>query len=458
MRDQDKTITVVEDDSDELRWSLVERIVTSRSFAKSERLMSFLTCICDLAQRGEFDLINEQYIGTKVFGRDPDYDPSVDSIVRSHASRLRHRLRQYFSEEGASEEVLLTIPTGAYVPVFAPRMTSIALDLNPTGLRSTEPAISAASSQDSKRQGDDVPKVSRAARLLTVLSERWIWVVAGMCFIGATSFIGWRINSHRQERLAVEAFNESTQPFWLSLLNDRQKTIVVEADSGLVIFQGFTKRRVSLARYINGSYLKDIQLPPEQAKVALDLGTRRYTAIVDVGIVNRILRMPKLDKGNVAFRYARDLRMNEIKQGNLILLGTYESTPWVQLFEPSMNFYFENDLPSGVFSAVNRHPLPGELPRYDATNSDPEHTIYGVVAYRPTLNGSGKVLILEGQSMAGTETASDFVFDDAYLLPFLNSIRRADGSIPYFEVLLRSRSLGSEASRLEVVAFRVENQ
>ena len=40
----------------------------------------------------------------------------------------------------------------------------------------------------------------------------------------------------------------------------------------------------------------------------------------------------------------KPLRMDEIKQGHLVLLGTYESTTWVQLFEPSMNFYFRNDL------------------------------------------------------------------------------------------------------------------
>ncbi len=103
------------------RWQLVERIVNSQSFAKCARLSSFLTCVCDLARRGEVERINEQYIGTNVFGRRQNYDPAADSIVRSHASRLRHRLNQYFVEEGAGEQWLLTIPKGSYLPVFHKR-------------------------------------------------------------------------------------------------------------------------------------------------------------------------------------------------------------------------------------------------------------------------------------------------------------------------------------------------
>jgi hypothetical protein len=179
--------------------------------------------------------------------------------------------------------------------------------------------------------------------------------------------------------------------------------------------------------------------------------------VVDLNIMAKILRMTGVDLNNTKFVYARDIRPREIKQGNLILLGTYESTPWVQLFEPGMNFYFQNDLAGGVFSVVNRQPRTGEQPTYDSLTNDPDHTVYGVVAYRPSLNGSGKVLILEGQSMAGTETASDFVFDDGYLLSFLQSIRRRDGAIPYFELLLRSKSMSGEASRIDIVASRIED-
>ncbi len=440
---------------DDPRWQLVERIVASPSFAKSERLSSFLTCVCQLAQSGRTQNINEQYIGSVVFGRNPDYDPGIDSIVRSHASRLRHRLGQYFAEEGAEEELLLTIPKGGYIPVFEPRHPHTESSPTETPKPFPNPGIIVAAEPAPSPVSPSLPVTQETPRKTSLIRILTIALIA-TALVAATS-IGALVLERRHARPTV-AVSESVPLFWSSLFNANHKTNVILADSGLVILQNLTRRRITLDTYLNGDYLKN--LPPTAYPVAqtINLGIRRYTSIVDVNIQNRLFRMPGVDLDRTQFRYARDLRMDDIKQGNLVLLGTYESTPWVQLFEPSMNFYFENDLAAGVFSIVNRAPRPGEQPKYDALNNDPEHTVYGLVAYRPSLSGSENVLILEGQSMAGTETAADFVFDDGYLLPFLRSIRNPDGSIPYFELLLRSRSIGVEASRLEIIASRIENR
>jgi len=60
--------------------TLVRRTVESATFTKSERLWSFLICICDIALNGRANEINEQTIGTSVFGRSPDYETSIDGI------------------------------------------------------------------------------------------------------------------------------------------------------------------------------------------------------------------------------------------------------------------------------------------------------------------------------------------------------------------------------------------
>jgi hypothetical protein len=77
----------------------------------------------------------------------------------------------------------------------------------------------------------------------------------------------------------------------------------------------------------------------------------------------------------------------------------------------------------GIFSVIKRSPRADELPRYDYDQADRSYKVYGVAALRPNLSASGLVLILEGTSMAGTEAAADFVFDDALLLPFLKKIQ-----------------------------------
>jgi hypothetical protein len=56
--------------------------------------------------------------------------------------------------------------------------------------------------------------------------------------------------------------------------------------------------------------------------------------------------------------------------------------------------------------------------------------------------------------MAGTEAAVDFILDDGLLLPFLEKIRKADGSLPYFEILLQSSNMNGNASQVRIVAYR----
>ena len=103
------------------RRELLQRIVASPTFIRSERLCSLLTYVCEMALKGRGAEINEQKIGQAVFGRSQDYDSTIDGIVRTQASRLRQRLEQYFREEGAEEPVQVVIPRGGYVPVFEAR-------------------------------------------------------------------------------------------------------------------------------------------------------------------------------------------------------------------------------------------------------------------------------------------------------------------------------------------------
>jgi len=86
---------------------------------------------------------------------------------------------------------------------------------------------------------------------------------------------------------------------------------------------------------------------------------------------------------------------------------------------------------------------------------DPNHHVYAVVAYLPNLQGTGNALILEGTSMAGTESAWDFVRDEAQLAPFLHRIQKPDGTIPHFEVVLGTNNMSGSAGRNTILAWRV---
>jgi hypothetical protein len=419
---------------------LVLRIVASPMFVRSERLCSLLLYVCDMTLKGRGDEINEQKIGQAVFGRSRDYDSTIDGIVRTQASRLRQRLEQYFSDEGAHEAVQIVIPRGGYVPVFAPRSAPVL---------ETEPA-----QDNSVLPGLEPARPLPRARLSALSVLPW-----ALCLLLATALIVLALRSRDR---GVHA-SSAPHPLWSHIFSADRPALVVPADSGLVIYHNMSRRDFGLDEYLLGQYRNDQAGQNVYAAATTEkdwlanLGSRRYTSLVDLEEILSLERLARGAGSNLQVRYARDLRPNDLKSGNVILIGASEANPWVELFERNMNFVFRDNYKTGIFSVFNRSPQAGEPAHWDSVWNDPQRRVYGLVAYVPNLAGDGNVLILEGTSMSGTEGARDFVMDDSQLLPFLKRIQRGDGSIPHFEVLLGTQNISASALRGNLLAWRTSN-
>jgi TolB-like protein len=95
----------------------LDRVLQSPGFVRNERLSHFLRFIVERRLEGRESELKESVIAIEVFGRKPDYDPKLDSIVRTEATRLRARLAEYYAGSGG-DAVVIDVPKGAYVPVF----------------------------------------------------------------------------------------------------------------------------------------------------------------------------------------------------------------------------------------------------------------------------------------------------------------------------------------------------
>jgi hypothetical protein len=74
--------------ADEVRAAL-ERIVASEPFRPSAQLQAFLRFVVDSTLKGEAERIRAFTIAVEAFGRDRDFDPQSDPIVRVEAGRRR---------------------------------------------------------------------------------------------------------------------------------------------------------------------------------------------------------------------------------------------------------------------------------------------------------------------------------------------------------------------------------
>jgi hypothetical protein len=383
--------------------ALLRRVLASGGFQRSARLTAFLTYIVEEALAGRGEGITEQQIGIHVFGRPVDYNPAEDNVVRSQARLLRQKLEAYFEEEGAAESIQLQIPKGRYVPVFA-------------------------------KMAEGRPRFVWNRRIIAGVLLACTVVVIGVCI--------WRMNAG------------PAQDFWREFFAGTRPVLIVPADSALVLIQDLTKRRVGLSGYLSGEYRQGIETK-EGLSVDMQrrIARRRYTGIVDVALASRLVaRQAEFGKRPV-IRYSRDLSVGELKTAQAILLGAPHANPWLELYRDRLNFWLDLDLQSGEFVVENRKPIAGEASRYETKQADPQRPVYAVIALLPSLDGQGKALILAGASIAGTESAADFLLDDRRFGDFLE---KRDGKVAQgFEVLLETRTVAGNSPQAKVLAWRI---
>ncbi len=102
----------------------LNQIVSSPEFSQSERLQSFLTYVVIETLEGRSSRLKGYTLGIEVFGREQDFDPAIDCIVRVEAGRLRSRLTSYYMEQGRDDPILIELPKGGYTPRWSVRERS----------------------------------------------------------------------------------------------------------------------------------------------------------------------------------------------------------------------------------------------------------------------------------------------------------------------------------------------
>lgn len=448
------------------RWQLALRIAASGSLGRSRLLTDFLLYIVDRHIRNRTDEITEPQIGVLVFGRAEGYDSNDDNIVRSYARNLRKRIDEYFALEGRGETLRLEIPRGGYTPIFS----DLKAEIQSSPDTSTAPVIS--SSNIAAQENASQPRVNKLEPeeeadetlrgAMSPVAVSWLRRVAGdfarpqVLFILCTGILFGVLLSFLISLIqhVIPPEEAASHLLWSQLFSNDHDTFIVPSDDGLVIMQRLIPRPLELATYVNGTYRTDVKTSGTPAdEEILKLGRRRYTSVVDLDFVGHLAQLKEVVPERMMVRYARDLRIDDLRAGNAVLIGSNEANPWIELFQPQLNFFFR--FQSGVdkqSEIVNVHPRPGEMPAY--LNPGNGYT-YGIIAYLPNLNDSGHVLIVGGLNMAGTEAATAFLMKPSLMLPTLQRARTADGKLQPFELMVGASNVATNASTPHAILERI---
>lgn len=96
----------------------LDRILSNSEFERSPKISKFLHFVVSETLAGKKNYIKAHTVAISVFQKDEKFDPQLDPLVRVNAVRLRRMLGQYYDSEGCSDEVIINIPKGSYVPNF----------------------------------------------------------------------------------------------------------------------------------------------------------------------------------------------------------------------------------------------------------------------------------------------------------------------------------------------------
>lgn len=372
----------------------INRIVASESFRQAESLRRLLSYLAEKSLSGEAAQLKEYTVGVDVFGKPPDYDPQKDASVRIQAGKLRQKLAQYYSREGAADPVLVEFPKGR----FELRFTA-------------------------NRPAEKPP-----ARVLS-------WKLAGAVMIAVLlgSFAAWLVG--RSTRLP--ALTREQRAIWSPLI-EPDRTVIVCIGTPLFVKtpQGFF-RSPSINRWDEAGQAGY----PEWLRAEITAERAQpvyiYTGVGDSLGAVEIARLLTRAGAKFVARRCSALSWEELANNHVVFLGPPKYTARLNEIPARPDLIMEGR------SIRNLRPRPGEPELLEGNWPEgAPHVLedYALISRLPGIHGRTRYLMLSASSTEGTAAAALFVTDPKFAAELVRRVAGASGRLPeFFQVVIHAR-------------------
>jgi len=399
----------------------IEKIANSSLLHGSESLCKLLRYLARNAVDHPGAHPKEYQIATEVFGRSSDFDPQMDSTVRVQVGRLRQKLHEYYSSEGAEDAILVDLPKGSYA----------------LGLHHRGPA---------PLQKELESHVVAPVAAVAPSPRNWAIAVSVLSLLlaGAVAVIvAERMTSNKGA--AAEASENYSSPalrvFWKAFLGAPQEPWVVFSNAS------FVGRPETGMRYLDPA--RDTQ-----PKI-LD----HYTGVGEVLAVHELDQVFATLHRQLRVKRGSLLSLDDVKNNNLIFVGSPAENLTLRDIPGTSEFVFRRltDGPrKGDLAIASVHPQPGEPKQFLGTPNNLQLTDdYSVIALVKGLNPARSVLILAGTTTLGTQAAVEYVCRQSFVEQLLLRLSVSPtGELEPFEAVLHVRVTRGVPMETEVVALR----
>jgi hypothetical protein len=407
-----------------LQLAQIEKLLGSHSLHGSESLCKLLRYLAHHSLEHPGTSPKEYQIATELFGRQEDFDPHVDSMVRVQAGRLRTKLAEYYSSEGAEDPILVEIPKGTYALTFHPHHATA----SKTG-SATAPQQSAASGSQVQPQRRWLAVLLPAAIVLTaiisVIADRQLtrsFAGGASAAVAAEPPIAFRV-------------------FWKGFLTGPQEPWVIFSNAA------FVGRPYVGMRYYNRAR--------DSGAVILD----HYTGVGEVLAVHALDSVFEKLHQQIRVKRGSLFSLDDAKNNDLIFIGSPSENLTLLELPNTQEFAFKQITSGprmGTMEIINFHPGSGEPKEF--LPSLPDETLtedYSVIALKPGLNPAHSVLILAGATTIGTQAAVEYVCQQNSLEELLLRLSVSNsGELKPFEAVIRVKVARGVPVSSELVALR----
>jgi len=408
----------------------IEKLVASHALHGSESLCKLLRYLGKQALEHPGVPVKEYQIATEVFGRQADFDPQLDSMVRVQAGRLRTKLAEYYSTEGGSDRIMVELPKGSYAVTFHERANGAGVHVNASGAGTWA--------------NDRLENAASAAK------RRYLVTGLSLALALAIASIGWLLWTRRDSGISsANAAADISAPapirtFW--------KGFVHGAEEPWVIFSNarFVGQPNTGMRYYDRS--KDANSP------ILD----HYTGVGEVLAVHNLDKVFAALHQSLRVKRGSLFSLDDAKNNDLIFIGSPSENLTLLDIPSTTEFVFrkvESGPQEGNVAIVNLHPAKGEAEKYVLSPSNFSLAEdYAVVAFVKGISPEHSELILAGTTTIGTQAAVEFVTRENYLSQLLKKMNVTQASeLKPFEAVIQVKVARGVPVESSVVALRVLN-
>lgn len=476
----------------------LKKILRSTAFRNAPGLKKFLEYVVGKSTEGLSSEIKEYSIAVEVLGKPNDYDPRLDTTVRVQAHRLREKLEEYYNVEGSSDEIVIELPKGHYIPQFSRRLKpggadggSATLALTPPNLE-TDPALAAPPPQAAQpRFAADV----RGRRDHRIPLSAWLGrvVLAILLLIAGALLSPWIHHiplpgvsgSARKTSIKSGGIDGPLQAVWAHFWNNSKSAIVAYSNSIFLVTETSDLLRLK-AGDVDGlgapakggealSLAENPKLVEAAGPVFFNDGYTGTGEVMAVYYLDRLFARSNLD---LSVERSQLVTTGDLRTQNVIFLGSIIENPVLSGLPLNQNFVFTQPQKAPTLwraRILNLHPQPGEAASYGVERDSKTQVLladYALVSFLPGVAPGREIAILAGLTTIGTQAAAQFITSPSGatdLMEHLDQMSQIDKPGPveaatshpstktfprYFQALLRVEIHKDEILKIQYVAGR----